>query len=159
MSMARSELMRVGERRPRRLFAVRLPRARLGDTIEIWGDGKQTRSFMYIDDCVEGIYPTHGVTDYTAPLNLGSDELVCIDELADIVSSHSWKAAFAKRHELTRPQGVRGRNSDNSRLREVLKWEPSVSLRQGLVPTYQWIAAQCAARISPRIRSRLNDPS
>ena len=81
-------------------------------------------------------------SDYAAPLNLGSDELVSVDELVDIISSIAGKH-IVKRHDLTRPQGVRGRNSDNSRLRQVLGWEPSTTLRQGLVPTYQWIAAQC----------------
>ncbi len=113
------------------------------DTIEIWGDGQQTRSFMYIDACVEGIYRIMQ-SEYAAPLNLGSDELVRIDELVDMVSQIAGKSV-AKRHDLKRPQGVRGRNSDNSRLREVLGWEPSTTLSQGLVPTYRWIAAQCAA--------------
>jgi GDP-D-mannose 3', 5'-epimerase len=117
--------------------------AKSGDTIEIWGDGKQTRSFMYIDDCVEGIYRIMQ-SDYAAPLNLGSDELVNIDELVQIVSAIAGKHV-RKRHDLSRPQGVRGRNSDNSRLREVLGWEPNTTLCQGLTPTYRWIAEQCAA--------------
>jgi len=108
-----------------------------GSDIEIWGDGKQTRSFMYIDDCVEGIYRIMR-SDYSAPLNLGTDELVSIDELVDIVSKIAGKT-LVKRHDASRPQGVRGRNSDNSRLRNVLGWEPKTSLRQGLVPTYRWI--------------------
>ena len=117
--------------------------AKTNDTIEIWGDGKQTRSFMYIDDCVEGIYRLMK-SDYAAPINLGSDELVSVDGLVDIISRIAGKQ-IVKRHDLTRPQGVRGRNSDNSRLRQVLGWEPGTTLSQGLVPTYQWIAAQCAA--------------
>jgi GDP-D-mannose 3',5'-epimerase len=108
-----------------------------GSDIEIWGDGKQTRSFMYIDDCVEGIYRIMR-SDYSAPLNLGTDELVSIDELVDIVSKIAGKT-LVKRHDASRPQGVRGRNSDNSRLRHVLGWEPKTPLRQGLVPTYRWI--------------------
>lgn len=107
--------------------------------IEIWGDGKQTRSFMYIDDCVEGIYRIMR-SDYSAPLNLGTDELVSIDDLVDIVSEIAGKS-LVKRHDTSRPQGVRGRNSDNSRLRSVLGWEPKISLREGLVPTYRWIEA------------------
>src|SRR5262249_47447782 len=121
----------------------KVARASDGDTLEIWGDGKQTRSFMYIDDCVEGIYRLMQ-SDYAAPLNLGSDELVTIDQLVDTIARVAGKKV-AKRHDLTRPQGVRGRNSDNSRLRQVLGWEPRTSLAQGLVPTYEWIAAQCAA--------------
>jgi GDP-D-mannose 3', 5'-epimerase len=121
-----------------------------GDPIQIWGDGRQTRSFMYIDDCVEGIYRIMR-SHYTGPLNLGSVELVSIDGLVDIVSRIADKPII-KQHELTRPQGVRGRNSDNSRLREVLGWEPRTSLCQGLPPTYRWIAAQCCAsrRLVPR---------
>jgi nucleoside-diphosphate-sugar epimerase len=121
----------------------KLARAKDGDALEIWGDGKQTRSFMYIDDCVEGIYRLMQ-SDYASPINLGSDELVTIDELVDIISRIASKRVV-KRHDLTRPQGVRGRNSDNSRLRQVLGWEPRTALAQGLVPTYEWIAAQCSA--------------
>jgi len=108
-----------------------------GSEIEIWGDGRQTRSFMYIDDCVEGIYRIMR-SDYSAPLNLGTDELVTVDELVDIVSEIAGKT-LVKRHDITRPQGVRGRNSDNSRLRQVLGWEPKIPLRRGLIPTYRWI--------------------
>ena len=112
--------------------------ARNGSAIDIWGDGKQTRSFMYVDDCVEGIYRIMR-SDYSAPLNLGTDELVSIDELVDIVSAIAGKR-FVKHHDTSRPQGVRGRNSDNSRLRSVLGWEPQTSLREGLIPTYRWIS-------------------
>jgi GDP-D-mannose 3', 5'-epimerase len=110
--------------------------------IEIWGDGKQTRSFMYIDDCVEGIYRIMQ-SDYELPLNLGTDELVSIDELVDIVSEAAGKH-ITKRHDVSRPQGVRGRNSDNSLTRQVLGWEPKIALRKGIVPTYTWIAQQVA---------------
>jgi GDP-D-mannose 3',5'-epimerase len=117
--------------------------AQPGDAIEIWGDGLQTRSFMYIDDCVEGIYRIMQ-SDYAHPLNLGSDELVSIDGIVDIISQIANKPVL-KHHDLTRPQGVRGRNSDNSRLLHVLGWEPRTTLNQGLVPTYRWIAAKCGA--------------
>jgi GDP-D-mannose 3',5'-epimerase len=113
-----------------------------GSDIEIWGDGKQTRSFMYIDDCVEGIYRIMR-SDHSAPLNLGTDELVTIDGLVDIVSQIAGKR-LVKRHDTSRPQGVRGRNSDNSRLRSVLGWEPTTPLRRGLIPTYRWIE-QCVS--------------
>jgi len=109
-------------------------------TIDIWGDGEQTRSFMYVDDCVEGIYRIMQ-SGYDKPLNLGTDELVTINELVDIVASISEKSV-RKQHDTSKPQGVRGRNSDNSRLREILGWEPSRLLRDGLVPTYQWIRDQ-----------------
>jgi nucleoside-diphosphate-sugar epimerase len=113
-----------------------------GSDIEIWGDGKQTRSFMYIDDCVEGIYRIMR-SDHSAPLNLGTDELVTIDGLVDIISEIAGKT-LVKRHDTSRPQGVRGRNSDNSRLRSVLGWEPTTPLRRGLIPTYRWIE-QCVS--------------
>jgi GDP-D-mannose 3',5'-epimerase len=110
---------------------------RSGDELQIWGDGRQTRSFMYIDDCVEGIHRIM-LSDYSGPLNLGTDELVTIDELVDIIADIAGKSVI-KRHDTSKPQGVGGRNSDNSRLRSVLGWEPKTSLRKGLVPTYRWI--------------------
>jgi len=113
-----------------------------GDEIEIWGDGEQTRSFMYVDDCVEGIYRLMR-SDYRHPLNLGTDRLVTINELVDIIANIAGKR-IVKRHDLTKPQGVRGRNSDNTRLRQVLGWEPETSLEKGLAITYQWIARQVA---------------
>lgn len=117
--------------------------AKDGGFIDIWGDGQQTRSFMYIDDCVAGIYRIMR-SDYRAPLNLGTDELVSVDELVDLVCGIAEKS-LQKRHDVTKPQGVRGRNSDNSRLRVVLGWEPSIPLRKGLAPTYQWIRECLAA--------------
>jgi nucleoside-diphosphate-sugar epimerase len=110
--------------------------------IQIWGDGKQTRSFMYIGDCVEGIHRIMR-SDYSAPLNLGTDELVNLDELVDIISAIAGKS-IVKRYDTSQPQGVRGRNSDNSRLRSVLGWEPKTPLRNGLVPTYGWIEKRIA---------------
>jgi len=120
--------------------------SRNGNTIDIWGDGKQTRSFMYVDDCVEGIYRIMR-SDYSAPLNLGTDELVSVDELVEIISAIAGKR-LAKHHDPSKPQGVRGRNSDNSRLRSVLGWEPRTSLRQGLVPTYHWIREEMTKELS-----------
>lgn len=111
-----------------------------GGEIEIWGDGNQTRSFMYADDCVEGIYRlTH--SDWKQPLNIGTDQLVTINELVDIVSKIAGKT-LRKRHDLTKPQGVRGRNSDNTRIQQVLGWQPSISLEEGLSHTYVWIEAE-----------------
>lgn len=109
-----------------------------GSEIEVWGDGEQTRSFMYIDDCVEGLTRLMR-SNYREPLNLGTDRLVTINQLVDLISGIAGKHLY-KRHDLTKPQGVRGRNSDNSRLRQVLGWEPAVSLEQGLEATYKWIA-------------------
>jgi GDP-D-mannose 3',5'-epimerase len=108
--------------------------------IEIWGDGEQTRSFMYVDDCVEGLVRLM-VSDHHDPLNLGTDRLVTINELVDLVSGVANKN-LVKRHDLTKPQGVRGRNSDNTRLNKVLGWEPSISLEDGLKVTYKWIESE-----------------
>jgi GDP-D-mannose 3', 5'-epimerase len=111
--------------------------ARDGDEIEIWGDGKQTRSFMYIDDCLEGLIRLMA-SGYSEPLNLGTSAMITVDGLVDLVTGIAGKRLI-KRHDLTRPQGVRGRNSDNSRLFEVLGWEPSIPLEVGLDVTYRWI--------------------
>ena len=128
--------------------------ARDGDEIEVWGDGHQTRSYCYIDDCVEGIYRLMR-SDYREPLNLGQDRLISINELVDIVAGIAGKN-IGKRHNLSAPQGVRGRNSDNTRLREVLKWEPSVSLENGLATTYRWIEQQLEAKPEPRVPAALS---
>jgi nucleoside-diphosphate-sugar epimerase len=108
-----------------------------GDAIEVWGDGRQTRSYCYIDDCVEGIYRLMR-SDHREPLNLGQDRMLSVNELVDIIAGIAGKT-IRKEHDLTKPQGVRGRNSDNTRLRRVLGWEPSVTLEEGLVRTYRWI--------------------
>lgn len=113
-----------------------------GSEIEIWGDGEQTRTFCYIDDCVEGIYRIM-MSDFGSPLNLGTDRLVTINDLARIIIQISGKSDIGLRH-IDGPQGVRGRNSDNSRIRKVLGWEPQISLEEGLAPTYRWIEKQVA---------------
>jgi GDP-D-mannose 3', 5'-epimerase len=107
--------------------------------IEIWGDGEQTRSFCYIDDCVEGIFRL-ARSEYCEPLNLGQDRLISINELADLVARIAG-IRIVKKH-VPGPQGVRGRNSDNSRLCHVLNWEPQISLEEGLARTYRWIEEQ-----------------
>ncbi len=111
-----------------------------GGTIEVWGDGNQTRSYCYIDDCVEGIYRLMR-SDYPEPLNLGQDRLISINELVEMVANIAGKTIH-REHNLSAPQGVRGRNSDNSRLRKVLGWEPQISLEEGMARTYRWIAEQ-----------------
>lgn len=111
-----------------------------GDVIEIWGDGEQTRSFMYIDDCIEGLLRLMN-SSYAEPLNLGTDRLVTINQLVDIVCGIAGKR-LVKRHDVSKPQGVRGRNSDNRRIKQVLNWEPSISLEQGLEITYKWIESE-----------------
>jgi nucleoside-diphosphate-sugar epimerase len=113
--------------------------------VQIWGDGEQTRSFCYIDDCVTGIDKLIH-SDYAYPLNLGQDRLVTINQLADIVAEVAG-IKIIKKH-IPGPQGVRGRNSDNTRLRSVLGWEPSVSLEEGLAKTYMWIESQVRKRLS-----------
>jgi GDP-D-mannose 3', 5'-epimerase len=118
--------------------------------IEIWGDGEQTRSFMYVDDCVEGLVRLMA-SDYHEPLNLGTDRLISINGLVDLVSKIARKHLI-KRHDLGKPQGVRGRNSDNTRLKKVLGWEPSISLEVGLEVTYKWIEAEL--RKTGRLQSR-----
>lgn len=105
--------------------------------IDIWGDGAQSRSFMYISDCIEGMLRIMA-SDYHEPLNLGTEDTVTVDELVDIVCDIAGKN-LVRRHDLTKPQGVRGRNSDNTRLRHVLGWEPRIRLRDGLRQTYLWI--------------------
>ena len=111
-----------------------------GGEIEVWGDGLQTRSYCYVDDCVEGIHRLMQ-SDYQQPLNLGQDRMISINELVDIVSNVAGKT-IRRRHNLSAPQGVRGRNSDNTRLRQVLGWEPRISLEEGLRRTYTWIESQ-----------------
>ena len=113
-----------------------------GGTIEVWGDGLQTRSYCYIDDCVEGIYRLMR-SNHREPLNLGQDRMISINELVEMVSAAAGKTVKRK-HNLNAPQGVRGRNSDNTRLRKVLGWEPQVSLEEGLARTYRWIYDEMA---------------
>ena len=107
------------------------------DRVEVWGDGLQTRSYMYIDDCLEGIYRLMR-SDYNRPLNLGTEELVNINGLLSIVAEIADKQ-IRPAHDLSKPQGVRGRCSDNTRIRKVLEWEPKIELRYGLEQTYHWI--------------------
>ncbi len=107
--------------------------------IEIWGDGKQTRSFCYIDDCVEGICKIMN-SNYNKPINLGQDRLISINELVDIISDIA-KIKVTKKH-INGPQGVRGRNSDNTLLEKTIKWGPKITLENGLRETYNWIEEQ-----------------
>ncbi len=109
-------------------------------TIEIWGDGLQSRSFMFIDDCVRGT-KTIAASDVTEPLNLGSAELVTINQLVDIAEDIGG-VKLERKYNLSAPQGVRGRNSDNELFRSYFGWEPSISLRSGMEQTYSWIYDQ-----------------
>jgi GDP-D-mannose 3',5'-epimerase len=114
--------------------------------IEVWGDGEQTRSFMYIDDCLHG---TRLIMDseVSEPLNLGSSELVTINRLVEIVEGIAG-IKVRRNHNLDAPQGVRGRNSDNTRIKAELGWEPSISLEEGLSKTYAWIHDRLAERVA-----------
>ena len=108
--------------------------------IEVWGDGLQTRSYCYVDDCVEGIYRLMQ-SDYHHPINLGQDRMITVNDLVNMVAKIAGKTIL-RQHDLTKPQGVRGRNSDNTLLKTVLNWEPQVSLETGLELTYAWIYQQ-----------------
>lgn len=116
-------------------------------TVEIWGDGEQTRSFCHVDDCVTGIYKLMR-SDYSEPLNLGQDRMVSINELVDIIANIAG-IDVDKKH-IDGPQGVRGRNSDNTRLREVLGWEPEISLEEGLGRTYRWIEQNVREKLAKK---------
>jgi nucleoside-diphosphate-sugar epimerase len=128
-----------------------------GGEIDVWGDGEQTRSFMYVEDCVEGLLRLMA-SEYREPLNLGTDRLVTINQLVDMISAIAHKRVF-KCHDLSKPQGVRGRNSDNTRLKQVLGWEPKISLEQGLQVTYMWIERELrrAQRVPVEYLSQAGD--
>jgi len=111
-----------------------------GDEIEIWGDGEQTRSYCYIDDCVEGLLRIMA-SDFREPINLGQDRMLSINQLVTIIAGIAGKE-IKRRYDPSKPQGVRGRNSDNTKLREVLGWVPGITLERGLELTYAWISQQ-----------------
>jgi len=115
-----------------------------GKEIEIWGDGEQTRSFMYIDDCVEGTQRI-GAGANTEPVNLGSAELVSINQMVDIIENIAG-ITVERRYKLDAPLGVRGRNSDNTMIQELYGWEPSTKLADGLEQTYRWIYDELSSR-------------
>jgi nucleoside-diphosphate-sugar epimerase len=116
--------------------------------IEIWGDGQQTRSFMYIDDCLKGTQLLMQ-SEFVEPLNIGSDEMVSINELVDIVEDIAGMK-LKRKYKLDAPKGVRGRNSDNALIRKSLQWAPSIRLRDGMEKTYRWIYDQVKARAENR---------
>lgn len=112
-----------------------------GGTIEIWGDGKQTRSFLYVEECVEGVRRLME-SDFSGPVNIGSEEMISINDFAKLIAEISGKNITIK--NIPGPEGVRGRNSDNALIQEKLGWAPSHSLREGITKTYHWIAEQAA---------------
>ena len=113
-----------------------------GGTIEIWGDGKQTRSFLYIDECLEGVRRLME-SDWTGPVNIGSEEMISINDFVDMIADVAGKKIHKKHIE--GPQGVRGRNSDNDLIAKKLGWKPTEPLREGIARTYSWIKEQMAA--------------
>ena len=113
-----------------------------GAGIEVWGDGEQTRSFCYIDDCIEGLRRIME-SGYAKPINLGTEELITINQLVDAVCAAAGKRLL-RNHDLTKPQGVRGRNSDNTVLNEVIGWQPETAFGDGIKRTYRWIADELA---------------
>jgi nucleoside-diphosphate-sugar epimerase len=122
--------------------------------IVIWGDGLQTRSFMYIEDCIKGILDIM-YSDINEPINLGSSEMVSINELVDIVE-YIAGYKLERKYDLNAPKGVRGRNSDNTLIRKYLGWEPSIPLRKGMKKTYDWINEQIASEQSKNKKERYN---
>ena len=118
----------------------KVARASDGGSIEVWGDGEQTRSFCYIADCVEGLRRIME-SGYTRPVNLGTEELITVNELVDSVCEAAGKT-LTRQHDLTKPQGVRGRNSDNTILAEVIGWQPEIRVAEGIKYTYDWIAGE-----------------
>lgn len=114
--------------------------AKQKDTIEVWGDGKQGRSYCFVDDCVEGVYKLMQ-SDIRVPINIGSDRLISINELIEMVARFDNKVLH-KKYDMTKPQGVRGRNANNSMIKKLLKWTPRTSLEEGMYKTYTWIKKQ-----------------
>lgn len=121
----------------------KIAQARSGDAIDIWGDGEQTRSFLYVDECLEGTLRLMR-SDFAGPVNIGSEEMVTINQLVDMVAEIAGKRI--EKNHITGPLGVRGRNSDNRLIRAKLNWEPKARLRNGLEATYRWVADQVRAR-------------
>lgn len=124
----------------------------IGDhNIEVWGDGKQTRSFMYIDDCIEGILKITD-SDILEPINLGSDELVTITGLTEMVAEIAG-IEITRDHNLDAPKGVNGRNSDNTMIQDLLGWAPGIKLRDGMTKTYAWIHEQYLAKHGAAVKN------
>jgi GDP-D-mannose 3',5'-epimerase len=120
-----------------------------GGEIEIWGDGEQTRSFLYIDECLEAVRRMMD-SDFTGPMNIGSEEMVTINRLAEITMKVAGKKVSIK--HIPGPLGVRGRNSDNKLMRKTIGWEPSMTLEEGIARTYRWISQQIEAQSSVKVK-------
>jgi nucleoside-diphosphate-sugar epimerase len=137
-------------------FCRKVAEAAEGDEIEMWGDGKQTRSFLYIDDCLEGVRRLMD-SDFIGPVNIGSETMISINGLAEMVMAIAGKNLAIKHIE--GPLGVRGRNSDNTLIHKTLGWKPTHSLRDGMKKTYQWIEEQVEKNSCPSELSRPNHVS
>jgi nucleoside-diphosphate-sugar epimerase len=129
-------------------FCRKIALATDGGEIEIWGDGEQTRSFLFIDDCIDGMVRLM-TSDYCDPVNIGTDILMSINRLADLISEIAGKK-IVKRYNLSKPQGVRGRNADLSRARNILNWFPITTVEDGLSKTYRWIRSEIERTSSSR---------
>jgi nucleoside-diphosphate-sugar epimerase len=116
--------------------------------IEVWGDGKQTRSFTYIDEAVEGVIRLVE-KNHPEPVNIGSEEMVSIDELLSVVEECAGTNKRHRHYNLDAPKGVRGRNSDNTYIRRVLGWSPQMRLKDGIAKTYAWVSEQVKASFVP----------
>lgn len=116
-----------------------------GGVIEVWGDGKQTRSFLYIDECIEGVRRLM-TSDFSGPVNIGSDEMISINDFAKMIIDISQKSITI--NNIPGPEGVRGRTSDNALIKEKLGWKPSMTLREGTEKTYAWISVQSKAKLA-----------
>lgn len=130
---------RGGREKAPAAFCRKIAKASDGGVIEMWGDGKQTRSFLYIDECIEGTRKLVA-SDFVGPVNIGSEEMVTINQLAEMIMEIAGKKLTIQ--HISGPLGVRGRNSDNRLCKKTLDWEPAKTLREGLESTYQWIQLQ-----------------
>ena len=124
----------------------KIARAKSGDAIDLWGDGLQTRSFLFVDECVEGTIRLTRSADFEGPVNIGSNEMVTINQLVDMVADIAGKKI--EKNHIPGPTGVRGRNSENSLIQEKLGWAPSQTLRAGLEKTYEWIEYQVRRNVA-----------
>ena len=115
------------------------------DTIDVWGDGEQTRTFLYVDECVEGTLRLFE-SDYSEPVNIGSDEQVSINQMIGIIEGISGDEKFKKNYQLDKPKGVRGRSSNNDLVKKVLNWSYKMSLKDGLTKTYKWIESEMSQK-------------
>ena len=115
------------------------------DTIDVWGDGEQTRTFLYVDECVEGTLRLFE-SDYAEPINIGSDEQVSINQMIGIIEGISGDEKFKKNYQLDKPKGVRGRSSNNDLVKKVLNWSYKMSLKEGLMKTYKWIESEMSQK-------------